>query len=190
MRVVAFNGSPRPEGNTSTLIRIVFQELEAESIETEMINICGKPMRGCMACGACGRTKDMRCIQDDGLNEWITKMVEADGIILASPTYFSNVSAEMKVLIDRAGLVAIANDAPFKYKVGAPIVAVRRAGALSVYNGLMAFFGINQMIVPGSCYWNLGIGRVPGDVEHDEEGLLTMRTLGRNMAWLLKKLKS
>jgi len=110
-------------------------------------------------------------------------------VILGSPTYFANVSTEMKALIDRAGLVAIANDRMFSRKVGAAVVAVRRAGAVHVFNSINHFFFINCMTVPGSVYWNLGIGLQPGEVEGDEEGIGTMKTLGENMVWLLKKLK-
>jgi len=189
MRVVAFNGSPRKEGNTYLLIQRVFEELKIEGIETEYVHIGGKPLRGCTACLKCRENKDRRCVlPDDHLNGYVEKMAEAEGILLASPVYFSNVTAEMKALIDRAGFVSIANGGLLKRKVGAAVVAVRRAGATIVYSDLNFFFGIHEMIVPGSSYWNLGIGRSAGDVLKDEEGLKTMETLGKNMAWLLKKL--
>ncbi len=191
MKVLAINGSPKKEGNTSILINTVFEELQKEGIETEMLQLGGKPVRGCIACRKCFETKDNCCIQkNDMINEIIAKMVEADGILLGSPTYFSNVTTELKALIDRAGLVGIANGHIFKYKVGAAVVAVRRAGAVHVFNSINHFFTINQMIVPGSTYWNLGVGLMPGDVEKDEEGMGTMRNLGQNMAWLLKKIKA
>ncbi|UFS70581.1 flavodoxin family protein [Geomonas sp. RF6] len=187
MKVVAFNGSPRREGNTSILIRRVFAELAQEGIETEEINLTGKPLRGCTACMRCFELKNGRCvIEDDLINDCIAKMVQADGIILASPTYFSDVTAEMKALIDRGGMVAIANGAHLQRKVGAAVVAVRRGGAGHVFNTLNHFFFINQMIVPGSSYWNFAFGRDVGEVEEDAEGMGTMATLGRNMAWLLK----
>ena len=189
MKVVAFNGSPRKEGNTYLLIQRVFEELKKGGIETEYVHIGGKPLRGCTACFKCVEKKDKRCVlPDDGLNDYVEKMAGAEGIILASPVYFSNVTAEMKALIDRVGFVSIANGGLLKRKVGAAVVAVRRAGATIVYSDLNFFFGIHGMIVPGSSYWNLGIGRSPGDVLKDEEGLKTMETLGQNMAWLLKKL--
>jgi multimeric flavodoxin WrbA len=188
MKVIAFNGSARKNGNTAILIKEVFSELDADGIETEMIQLAGKTIRGCTACGQCKKNKNMRCaIDDDFANECIEKMLEADGIILASPTYFADVTAETKALIDRAGYVARANSDMLKRKIGAAVVAVRRAGAIHTFDTLNHFFLISQMIVPGSSYWNLGIGRVIGDVEQDKEGLETMRTLGRNMAWLLKK---
>ena len=189
MKVVAFNGSARRDGNTAILIREVFKELEKEGIETELVQLAGKNMHGCIACYQCFQNKDKQCaVKNDFMNDCIEKMVEADGIILGSPVYFSNVSTEMKALIDRAGMVAKANDDMLRPKVGAAVIAVRRAGALHVFNSLNHFFFISQMVVPGSNYWNLGIGRDIGEVEGDAEGLQTMRILGRNMAWLLKKL--
>ena len=189
MKVVAISGSARKDGNTAILINNVFQELEKEKIETELIQLAGKKIRGCLACMKCFENQDQRCSnKNDVLNECLEKMIEADGIILGSPTYFSNVSTEIKALIDRAGLVAIANDHMFKRKVGAAVVAVRRAGSVSVFDAINYFFFINQLIVPGSIYWNMGIGYDKGDVEKDEEGIQTMKVLGENMAWLLKKL--
>jgi len=189
MKVVAFNGSPRKKGNTGILIRCVFQELEREGIETQMVQLAEKKIRGCAACFKCFENQDKRCaVKDDGLNECIEKMIEADGIILGSPTYFSNVTAEIKALIDRAGMVSSANGFLFQKKVGAGIVAVRRAGGVFAFYALKHFFLYNQMIVPGSCYWNVGMGLDCGDVEKDEEGLNIMKCLGQNMVWLLKKL--
>ncbi len=188
MKVVAFNGSPRKKGNTYHAIQTVFKELKREGIKTELIQLGGAQIKGCKACFACFKKKDKRCVQNDKLNMFIEKMSEAEGIIIGSPTYFSNVSTEVKALIDRAGLVARANDHLFKRKVGAAVVAVRRAGATHVYSSINFFFGIGHMIVPGSSYWNLGIGFNPGDILKDKEGVATFKDLGCNMAWLLKKL--
>ena len=189
MKVVAFNGSARKDGNTAILVRQVFAALEAEGIDTEMIQLAGKSIRGCTACGKCVKDQDKRCaVDNDVLNECVAKMLDADGIILASPTYFADVSAEMKALIDRAGYVARANSDMLRRKVGAAVVAVRRAGSIHAFDSMNHFFLIGQMIVCGSIYWNMGIGRKIGEVEQDEEGLETMTVLGRNMAWLLKKL--
>jgi len=189
MKVVAFNGSPRKEGNTYLLVQKVFEELRKEGIETEYVHVGGKVLRGCTACFKCRETKDRKCaLPDDGLNGYIEKMESAQGIILASPVYFSNVTAETAALISRAGFVATANAKFLRRKVGAAVVAVRRAGANVVYSNLNFFFGIQEMIVPGSSYWNHGIGRDKGDVLKDEEGLATMTTLGQNMAWVIKKL--
>jgi multimeric flavodoxin WrbA len=188
MKVIAFNGSAREDGNTATLITYVLDELEKEGIETEVVSLAGKAIHGCRACYRCFQNRDKHCaVNDDVLNECIGKMLEADGIILGSPTYFANVSTELKALIDRAGLVAIANGHMFKRKVGAAVVAVRRAGSIHVFNSINHFFLINQMIIPGSSYWNMGMGHNAGDVEQDEEGIMIMKTLGQNMAWLLKK---
>jgi multimeric flavodoxin WrbA len=191
MKVVAFNGSPRKDGNTATLIKRVLAGLKGEGIETEFVQLGGRQIRGCMACYKCFENKDRRCsLTDDILNECLEKMIEADGIILGSPTYFANVSTETKALIDRAGMVAIANDRMLRRKVGAGVVAVRRAGATNVFDAINKLFLINEMIVPGSVYWNLGFGRDKGEVEGDEEALETMKALGENMAWLLKKLNA
>jgi multimeric flavodoxin WrbA len=190
MKVVAFNGSARKDGNTAILIRKVLSELEAEGIETEMVQLAGKTIKGCIACGKCFENLDKRCaVDNDVANQCIEKMSEADGIILGSPTYFSDVTTEMKALIDRAGFVARANSFMLKRKIGASVVAVRRAGAIHTFDSMNHFFLIGQMIVVGSSYWNVGFGLAKGDVEQDEEGLETMQTLGQNMAWLLKRTK-
>jgi multimeric flavodoxin WrbA len=189
VKVVAFNGSPRKGGNTASLIEHVFSELEKEGIETEMVQLGGKSIHGCIACMKCFENMDRRCVIDkDIVNECIEKMIEADGIILASPTYFADLTPELKALIDRAGFVAKVNNEMFRYKVGAAVVAVRRAGSIHVFDSINHFFTISQMIIPGSSYWNIGIGLAEGDVEKDEEGIRTMQVLGQNMAWLLKKL--
>ena len=189
MKVVAFNGSARKDGNTAILLRQVLSELEREGIATELVQLAGQPIHGCSGCEVCWDRRDGRCRRDDDVvNRCIEKMVAADGILLGSPTYFTDVSTEMKALIDRAGFVAIANGALFRRKVGAAVIAVRRAGSTHAFDTINHFFTISQMIIPGSSYWNMGIGRERGDVERDEEGLRTMKVLGENMAWLLKKL--
>jgi multimeric flavodoxin WrbA len=191
MRVVAFNGSPRKNGNTAALIHHVLRQLEIEGIDTEFIQLGGASIRGCIACYRCFENKDRQCaVKGDVLNDCIDVMRRADGIILGSPTYFADLTAETKALIDRAGLVARANGDMYKRKVGAAVVAVRRAGSIHAFDSINHFFTISQMIVPGSSYWNVGIGRNVGDVDGDEEGVRTMVTLGQNMAWLLKKLNA
>jgi multimeric flavodoxin WrbA len=190
MKIVAFNGSARKDGNTAILINYVFKELDKQGIETELLQLAGKKIRGCKACYKCFENKDQQCsFKNDILNECMGKMIEADGIILGSPTYFTDVSTEMKALIDRAGFVARANGDLLKRKLGAAVVAARRAGSIHAFDTLNHFFLIAQMIIPGSNYWNIGFGRNTGEVEKDEEGILIMKTLGQNMAWLLKKLK-
>ncbi|MCW4028705.1 MAG: flavodoxin family protein [Candidatus Bathyarchaeota archaeon] len=191
MKVVAFNGSPRKDGNTATLLRRVLNVLESEDIQTEFIQLGGQQIHGCIACGTCRELKNKECkIVNDNVNQYIQKMAEADGIILGSPTYFSMMTPELKALIDRAGYVAMSNGGLFKRKVGAAVVAVRRAGGIPTFDAINHFFLISQMIVPGSIYWNIGVGRLPGEVENDAEGLKTMEALGQNMAWVLKKLNA
>ncbi len=189
MKVVAFNGSPRQDGNTAIMLRTVLKELEKEGLQTEFIQVGGIPVRGCTACYSCFNTKDEHCmIEEDPLNSWIQKMLGADGILLGSPTYVADVTSEMKALIDRACLVSKANNDMFRRKVGAAVVAVRRGGSIHAFDTMNHFFTINQMMIPGSCYWNMGMGREVGEVSRDEEGIRTMQILGQNMAWLLKKI--
>jgi len=189
MKVIAFNGSARKGGNTADMINVVFKELEAEGIETELLHIGGKPAQGCIACMKCFKNKDRKCaLTKDPMNDYITAMAEADGVILASPTYFANVTTEMKALIDRAGMVARTNGDMFARKVGAGVVARRRGGAMQAFNALNTFFFISQMVVPGSRYWNMGSGMDKGEVMNDAEAIETMEFLGKNMAWLMKKI--
>ena len=191
MKVIAFNGSARKDGNTATMVRWVFAELEKNGIETELYQMKGKKINGCIACYKCFENKNHHCaVEKDVVNECIDKMLAADAIILASPVYFADVTAQIKALIDRAGMTSIANDGMLKRKVGASVVAARRGGAIHTFDSLNHFFFISQMIVPGSSYWNMGFGRDPGEVEKDEEAKGTMATLGHNMAWLLQKLKT
>lgn len=191
MKVVAFNGSPRPHGNTAQSIQIVFAELQKEGIETELVQLGGRKLFGCLACGKCWETKNNRCIrQDDEMNSLIAKLQEADGIIIGSPTYFSNVSTEVKALIDRAGFVSKANGGDLlRGKVGVAVVSVRRAGSTFVYSAINFFFGIAEMVIPSSSYWNMTLSLEPGDVQKDEEGIATFKTLGQNMAKLLKQVR-
>ena len=191
MKVIAFNGSARKDGNTAILLRYVLHELEQEGIETELMQLSGQKIHGCLACYECSGRKDQRCAQKDDMgNVYLEKMIAADGILLGSPTYVADVSPEIKALIDRSCMVARANESLFRRKVGAAVVAVRRAGAMHAFDALNHFFLISEMIIPGSSYWNIGIGREKGDVESDAEGIQTMKTLGRNMAWLLKKIRA
>jgi multimeric flavodoxin WrbA len=191
MKVIAFNGSARKDGNTAILLKHVLKVLESEGLETELVQLAGEQIHGCTACGVCMKVKNKQCkIVNDNINLYIEKMTAADGILLGSPTYFSMMSPEMKALIDRTGFVARANSDLFKRKVGAAVVAVRRAGGIPTFDAINHFFLITQMIVPGSSYWNIGIGLNKGDVEKDEEGIKTMEDLGKNMAWLIKKIKT
>lgn len=189
MKVVAFNCSPRANGNTAHMIATVLKVLEDHGIETEMVQVGGNDLHGCRACQGCSRNKDMRCVlSDDMLNDCIEKMVSADGIIIGSPTYFSDLTTEAKALIDRAGYVTRANGMVLKHKVGAAISAVRRAGGICTFDSINHFFSINDMITVGSSYWNVSLSRVPGDYEEDTEGVKTMEDLGESMAWILEKI--
>jgi len=185
MKVVAFNGSPRKDGNTTILINYVFRELEKEGLETELVQFSGKKIHGCIACYKCFENKDRRCsVKDDFADECIEKMINADGIILGSPVYFADVTAEMKALIDRAGFVSLANNGLYRNKVGASVAALRRTGGIYTIDSMNHFFLAGQMIIVGR---GIGIGRNIGDVEKDEEGIQMVKTLGQRMAWLLKK---
>lgn len=186
-KVVAINGSPRRDGNTTILIRHIFEELESEGIETELVSLAGTKTRGCTACMKCFENRDRRCIfDDDVVNACIEKMAAADGIILGSPVYFSDVTAEMKALIDRAGFVSFANDRLFARKVGAAVVAQRRTGATHSLDTLYHFLLSQDMILPGRP--TVGVGREVGDVDADDEGIAAARNAGRNIAWLLQAL--
>ncbi len=189
MEVIAFNGSARKNGNTTILINTVFEELIKEGIETELIELSEKEIKGCIACYQCWNNKDQRCaVDNDDINELVDKMIHSDGMILASPTYFADITSEMKALMDRAGMVAKANDDMLKRKVGAAVVVARRAGSIHALDSLNHFFFIGQMVVPSASYWNVGFGREIGEVQKDEEALRTMTVLGQNMAWLMKKI--
>ena len=192
MKVVAFNGSARKDGNTAHLVRRAFVELEAEGIETELVQLYNKRFRGCIACLKCAETQDNTCPgqPDDGMNDCIARMVEADGIIIASPTYYANCTATTQALIERAGYATRKSGNPLARKVGAAVVAVRRGGAIHAFDSINHWFQINEMLIVGSSYWNIGMGLGKGDVESDEEGMETMATLGRHMAWALKKLNA
>ncbi len=189
MHVIAFNGSPRADGNTGLLIETVFGELRGCGMTTEVVHVGGLGVRGCTGCRWCFEHAERRCVMDDdAVNGWISRMIEADGIILASPTYFADITPEIKALMDRAGYVTIGNGRLLRRKVGAAITVARRGGQVHAFDSMNHFFLINEMIVPGSTYWNMGIGRDKGDVAGDEEGLNTMRALGQNLAWLLERL--
>ena len=185
MYALAINGSPRKDGNTYNLLKEVLVPITEAGWETELIQVGGKAVRGCLACYKCFENRNQRCSVDtDMFNQVMEKMVRADALILGSPTYFTDVSAELKAVIDRSGLVSQANDVLFKGKIGAAVAAVRRAGATHVFDTINHMFLMSQMIVPGSIYWNLGMGLDKGDVLNDAEGMRNMRHLGAVIAWL------
>jgi len=186
MKVVAFNGSPRRDGNTTILIKHVFGELEKQGIETDLVQLSEKKIHGCIACEKCSKTKDRRCaVKDDAANEYIEKMLGADGIILGSPAYFQDVTSEMKALIDRTGYVSRSNGRMFKKKVGASVVAMRRSGAIHTLDTMDHFFLSGEMIIVGRA---IGVGSARGEVEKDAEGMELVKSLGQRMAWVLGKL--
>lgn len=190
MKVVAFNGSGRKDGNTYLLLQTVLDEIEKEGIETELVQLPERePIQGCVACYRCMQMKNMKCaIDTDPFNEYFEKISRAEGLLLGSPVYFSDVTAGMKALIERSGLVGRANGNVLRRKVGAGVLAVRRAGSNHAFSTMNYLFLISEMVIPGSSYWNMSIGRTPGEVLQDAEGIETMKTLGTNMAWLMKKL--
>lgn len=192
MKVIAINGSPRKDGNTAILINHVFAELKNEGFECELIQLAGENIAGCIGCGGCAKAKNNHCtaFNNDSVNVCIDKMIEADGIILGSPTYVANIVPTMKAFMERTGVISKYNEGIFKRKVGVAIVAARRCGAMNVFNSINEYFLSNEMIIPGSNYWNIGFGGAIGDVEKDHEGLETMKVLGKNMAWLLKRIKA
>lgn len=187
MKAIAFNGSPRVDGNTAMMLSRVLEQIRAEGILTELIQL-PNDLNGCTACYGCFRNKDGNCaMKGDQMNEYIAKAAAADAIILGSPTYFANVTSQMKAFIDRLGFVGRSNGLLTR-KVGAAVASVRRAGAMNAIAAMNNLFFINQMIVPGSIYWNMAIGRDKGDVARDEEGMNNMVDLGKTVAWLLKKI--
>lgn len=191
MKVVAFNGSPNEKGNTYAALKMVAAELEKENIQVEIIHVGNKNIRGCTSCGGCFKSQDQRCITtDDPVNQWISKMAEADGILLGSPVYYSSVAGTMKAFLDRAFFVASVNGGLFRHKVGAAVAAVRRSGGLPAFEELNRFICFSEMLMPTANYWNVIYGGAPGEAKKDEEGKQIMRVLGKNMAWLMKLVES
>lgn len=186
MKVIAFNGSPKKEGNTYHAIRMVAEELEKEGIEVEVIHVGNKAIRGCLACNGCVRNQNERCVIDDEVNEWIQKMKEADGIIFGSPVHYASVGATMKSFLDRAIYVTSVNKSMLRHKIGASVVAVRRSGGVPTFNMLNNYINYCEMLMPTSNYWNVIHRTAPGEAEGDEEGKQIMGVLGKNMAWLMK----
>jgi multimeric flavodoxin WrbA len=186
MKVVAFNGSPRAEGNTYHAIRMVAEELNKEGIDVEIIQVGNNGIHGCTGCGSCAKNQDERCVIDDEVNGLIQRMKAADGIILGSPVYFSSIAGGMKCFLDRAFYVSSSNGGLFRHKVGVAVVGVRRAGGIPTFNQLNNYLNYSEILIPTSNYWNVAYGRLPGEVSQDEEGKQILRILGRNMAWLMK----
>lgn len=188
-KVIAINGSPRAGGNTETALKLVASELEAQGIQVEHVQVGNMRLWGCQACMGCAKLLNGHCAYDDGLNEILDKIWAADGLIIGSPTYFGTMTSGTKAFIDRLGYTARANGNLLKGKVGAPVAVHRRAGANTVYAAINYLFGLSEMPIATSSYWSMAVARQPGEMEQDEEGMRTMRTLGRNMAEMIQKLR-
>ncbi|MCL1910893.1 MAG: flavodoxin family protein [Leptospirales bacterium] len=187
MKALAINGSPRKEGNTAFALQQIGSSLKEEGIDFEMAHIGHKAIHGCIDCGKCARNADDKCASfDDEVNEILPLMRDADVLLLGAPVYYSGIAGTMKCFLDRSFFVAGVNKGRFRHKIGASVVAVRRSGGMTSFNTLNHYFLISEMIVAGSSYWNVIHGRKPGEAAQDLEGIHTMRTLGKNIAWLLK----
>lgn len=185
MKVIGINSSARKDGNTAILINKVFEELNKDGIETEQVQFFGQTIEPCKACWSCGGQKN--CVhRKDLFHEIFEKLKEADGILLGSPVYSANVSANMQAFLERAAVVCDMNPGLLTHKVGAAVAAARRAGGLQAIDTMNHFFLNHEMYVVGSTYWNMAYGQMPGDVEKDQEGLENMANLGRNMTYLLQ----
>ncbi|MGM0607399.1 MAG: flavodoxin family protein [Candidatus Muiribacteriota bacterium] len=188
MKVVGINGSPRNNGNTAGYIKEAFKVFENEGFSTEFVQLGGNMVHGCTGCRKCAEKLNRQCIfNDDPINKCLEAMFESDAVLIGSPTYFGNLTAETKALLDRAGMVNKANGGLLNRKAGAAVVAVRRAGGMCVFNTINNFYLINGMIVPGSSYWNIGVSMAEGEYKEDEEGLTTIKKLAENISWLIKK---
>ncbi|MGM0379710.1 MAG: flavodoxin family protein [Bacillota bacterium] len=186
MKVVAFNGSPNTNGNTYQAISLVSEELKNKNIEVEIIQVGNKVIRGCMGCNQCFKNQNNQCVfSDDQVNEWIEKINNADGIILASPVHYAGISGTMKSFLDRAFYTIGANGNSLKHKVGISLAAVRRSGGIPAVNQLNKYLEYSELIIPTSNYWNVIHGAKPGEIHEDKEGVQIMKTLGKKMAWAL-----
>lgn len=184
VKVLLINGSPRWKGNTNRALEEAAAALEAEGVETELVWIGNKEIRGCIACGICGKTGEKRCVfGEDCCNDLIAKGAECDGFIVGSPVYYAGMAGSLRALMDR---MFYAGGANFRFKPAAGVAVARRAGAIEAADQINKYFQINCQPLVSSSYWNLAYGRTPGEAEGDGEGLHTMRVLGRNMAWMLK----
>lgn len=189
MKVLAINGSARKNGNTAILIDHVLAPLRAAGVETEVVSFAGEAILPCKACFACGGKGN--CVhRTDRFREVFEKLKTADAILLASPTYSANISANMQAFLERAAVVCDMNAGLLKHKIGACVAAARRGGALHAIDAMHHFFLNHEMFVVGSTYWNMAYGQMPADVEQDAEGLANMKNLGENMLWLLQKTTS
>jgi len=187
MKVLLINGSPKVHGSTYTALCEVAKELEKEKIETEIFHVGKNPIRGCMACGGCYGDNSGKCVfNDDTVNIGLEKAKEADAFVFGSPVHYAAASGHMTSFLDR---FFYAGDG-FQYKPGAAIVCCRRGGSTAAFEQLNKYFTISNMPIVSSQYWNMVHGNTPEEVQQDLEGMQTMRTLGKNMAWLLKSIQA
>lgn len=187
MKVLLINGSPKAKGCTYTALTEIAKELEKENIETEIFHVGNQPIRGCMACGGCHRNGDGKCVfNDDSVNIALEKAKEADGFIFGTPVHYAAPSGSITSLLDRMFFAGNC----FHHKPGAAIVSCRRGGSTAAFDQLNKYFTISNMPVVSSQYWNMVHGNTPEEVVQDLEGMQTMRTLGKNMAWLLKSIQA
>ena len=185
MKVLLINGSPREHGNTFTALSEVARTLNEEGVETEIISIGKDAVQGCIACGWCGR--EGKCTYRDTLYQRVMRVVKdgIDGLVVGSPVYYGGPNGSLCALLDR---VFYSLGADLKFKPGASVVVCRRGGASAAFDRLNKYFTMMNMPLVSSQYWNMAYGQTPGQVSRDEEGMQTMRTLGRNMAWMIKRL--
>jgi len=189
LKVIGINGSARKDGNTAIIMNIVFDELNKQGIETELVQLSDKIIAPCKACFAC-KGKQNCIYKKDYFAECFAKMTSANGILLGSPVYSADVSANMKAFLERAGVVVATNPEMLKYKVGASVSAVRRSGGMTAVDTMNHFFLNKEVIIAGSTYWNMVYGKDIGDVLNDVEGINNMKNLGQNMAWILSQINT
>jgi len=188
MKVIAINGSPKENGNTAQALNILLGEVQKKGIETELVTIGNKTIRGCIGCGKCKETQNGTCaaFPNDAVNELMPKLIAADAIILGTPTYFAGVNGTMKSFLDRVFYIALGSGGLFRLKYGAAVVVLRRGGGTAAFDELNKYFQISEMTTASGCYWTAVHGRVPGEINQDLEGLRVLRTQGRNLAYLLQ----
>lgn len=184
MKVLMINGSPRPEGNTQVALDEMTRVLEEEGIEVEVVNVGKEVVRGCVACNGCGKLG--KCVYDDIVNEIAAKFEQADGLVVASPVYYASANGTLVSLLDR---LFYSSSFDKTMKVGAAVACARRGGLTATWDELNKYFGISGMPIAGGQYWNGIHGRVPGEASQDAEGLQQMRTVARNMAFLIKSIQ-
>lgn len=185
MKVLMLNGSVHPNGNTFVSLSEVGKQLEKQGVEYEIFQLGGEPIRDCVSCGSCSKTG--RCVfTDDAVNAFVEKAKEADGFVFGTPVYYAHPSGRILSFLDR---VFYSGGKAFAFKPGAAVAVARRAGTTASFDVLNKYFGISQMPVVGSTYWNITHGRIENEAESDGEGMQTMRNLARNMVWMLQCLE-